>query len=649
MAVKVFDGRGQLLEVSAPLAKGGEGSFCTVHKDPLIAVKIYHKDIKGLEERGRKLSLMVRHPSPEVKALAAWPIETVTERPGGPVIGFVMDYARGYREAHFVYGIKDRKVHFPKADWRFLIRAASNMARAFAVVHSHGHVIGDVNHSSVMISPDATVKLIDCDSWQVTLEGQSFRNLVGEALHTAPELQGKNLSSVTRTTNHDLFGLAVLIFELLFMGRHPFMGRYSGKGDPGLEDNIREFRFAYGPGAASRQMSPPPGSLPLESASPKLASLFGAAFSPEGVKSRPPASAWITALDALFSSLAKCPQNDAHYFWKEDSGCPWCRIEALTGVTLFNPVFTSVPNGTGGFDLALVWRSIEAVPSPGSVPSPNPIRMQIAPDRDVQRKAERRRWTLLSGVLVIALICVGLGMTGLSGLIFWVILFGLVATVSIANSQVEAERRRCKALVATTQNQASIAQARWSSEAQDVRFKEKLLELQQCRSRHENLPKVHQQRLQILQSTIREHQLHAFLDRFLIASAKIPGIGPARCATLRSYGIESAADLDNNAIMSVPGFGPSYTSKLLQWHRTLEAQFRFDPSKGVDPTDIAKVEQEIANTRAALERDLRAGANALAQIARQIETSRQVLRPVIEAALGQLAQAETNLKALSAI
>ena len=598
-----------------------------------------------MEERGRKLALMVKHPSPEVQALAAWPTETIAERPGGPVVGFVMPVAKG-REAHFVYGVKDRKVHFPKADWRFLIRAASNMARAFAVVHRHGYVIGDVNHSSVMIAPDATVKLIDCDSWQITLEGQSFRNLVGEALHTAPELQGKNLSSVSRSVNHDLFGLAVLVFELLFMGRHPFMGRYSGKGDPGLEDNIREFRFAYGSGATGRQMSPPPGSLPLESVSAKLASLFEAAFSPDGVRSRPPASAWITTLDALFGALAKCPQNDAHYFWKEDKGCPWCKIEALTGVTLFNPVFTAVPNATGGIDLALVWRSIEAVQPPGSPPPPTPVLAQIAPERDIVRKAERRRWILLGGFLAIAFASVALVTAGLSGWVLWTVLGGAIVTLSTANGQVEAERKRWAALVGVAQTQAKAAQSRWHSEAGDGRFQQKLHELQQCRVSYQDLPRGRQQKLQHLQDTIRDRQLHAFLDRHLIASAKIPGIGPARSATLRSYGIESAADIKTNAIMNVPGFGPSYTSKLSYWLQTLESQFRFNPSKGVDPADVAKVEQEIANTRSHLERDLRAGANALRQIVHQIEQSRQVLRPGVEAAVGQLAQAEANLKAL---
>lgn len=47
---------------------------------------------------------------------------------------------------------------------------------------------------------------------------------VGVPLWTPPELQGRDFRGLTRTKNHDRFGLAVLMFQLLFMGRHPFAG-----------------------------------------------------------------------------------------------------------------------------------------------------------------------------------------------------------------------------------------------------------------------------------------------------------------------------------------------------------------------------------------------------------------------------------------
>ena len=48
-----------------------------------------------------------------------------------------------------------------------------------------------------------------------------------------------------RTPEHDRFGLAVLVFQLLFMGRHPFAGRHPERAIP-VETAMREGLFAFG-------------------------------------------------------------------------------------------------------------------------------------------------------------------------------------------------------------------------------------------------------------------------------------------------------------------------------------------------------------------------------------------------------------------
>jgi DNA-binding helix-hairpin-helix protein with protein kinase domain len=82
---------------------------------------------------------------------------------------------------------------------------------------------------------------------------------VGVPEFTPPELQGKNLSMNFRTFNHDYFGLAVLIFYTLMMGRHPFVGCYLGPGDmPPIDRLIADYRFAYSGRHSSTLMDPPP-------------------------------------------------------------------------------------------------------------------------------------------------------------------------------------------------------------------------------------------------------------------------------------------------------------------------------------------------------------------------------------------------------
>ena len=59
-------------------------------------------------------------------------------------------------------------------------------------------------------------------------------------------MQGKPLRGLIRTENHDRFGLAVLIYQLLFVGRHPCAGVYRGAGDPSFEELIADILKDFG-------------------------------------------------------------------------------------------------------------------------------------------------------------------------------------------------------------------------------------------------------------------------------------------------------------------------------------------------------------------------------------------------------------------
>jgi DNA-binding helix-hairpin-helix protein with protein kinase domain len=70
----------------------------------------------------------------------------------------------------------------------------------------------------------------------------------------------------------------VVIFQLLFMGRHPYSGRFLGVEEMSLERAIHEFRFAYGAKAEEKQMRQPPGTLSLNAIPSPIAELFSRAF-----------------------------------------------------------------------------------------------------------------------------------------------------------------------------------------------------------------------------------------------------------------------------------------------------------------------------------------------------------------------------------
>jgi len=203
-----------------------------------------------------------------------------------------------------------RKKTFPHADYRFLVRAAISVARAVASVHASNCVIGDINHSGILISDRAEATLIDADSFQIIEGSQHYLCRVGVPEYTPPELQGKKLGEVVRTVDHDAFGLAVIIFQLLCMGRHPFSGAYSS-GEMLIERAIREYRFVYSK-RRSAGMSPPPGSVDFGMFPTDVRESFEAAFSPS--TKRPSAEHWVRVLTSLESSLLRCSAHELHFF-----------------------------------------------------------------------------------------------------------------------------------------------------------------------------------------------------------------------------------------------------------------------------------------------------------------------------------------------
>ena len=139
------------------------------------------------------------------------------------------------RPIHELYTPMSRRTHFPAASHAFLVRAALNLARVVTRLHGGGFVIGDLNHSSVLVLPNATVRIVDADSFPLPPD---FVCRVGTPEYMPAELQDADLGSVRRLARHDVFALSVLIYQLLSGGRHPFAG-YGGRPSANLADNIR--------------------------------------------------------------------------------------------------------------------------------------------------------------------------------------------------------------------------------------------------------------------------------------------------------------------------------------------------------------------------------------------------------------------------
>jgi tetratricopeptide (TPR) repeat protein len=224
----------------------------------------------------------------------------------------------------------------------------------------------------------------------------------------------------------------------------------------------------------------------------------------------------------------------------------------------------------------------------------------------------------------------------------WLVVISGVVAFVVAQSGNKDARQKFDNAKQMAQRRWIEAEQRWRAQAGTQGFEEKKHELARRRTEYEGLTALRLKKLNELERNLRQQQLQKFLDRHRIALAGISGIGPSRQATLRSFGIETAADIDRRSIGQVPGFGPVYTSYLLGWRNSIEQRFVFNPALGVDPADRNAVEKEIGGTKTAIERELQSGSSQLRQIGQQIVIARTAMRPTLEVTLRDLAQAELD-------
>ena len=622
----VIDSRGNAITLEKELGRGGEGAVFDVAGRPDLVAKIYLKP--PTSDHAAKLAAMANLANSDLLRIAAWPTEILRDS-SGHTTGFLMPKVGGHKPIFKLYSPKPRLQEFPKADWRFLIHAASNTARAFASVHSSGLVIGDVNHGNLVVANDATVQMIDCDSFQVASGGKTWFCTVGVGTHQPPEMQGRNsYAGVIRTPDFDRFGLAVIIFQLLCMARHPFAGRFLGKGEPpSIEDAIASSKYAYSRDSSRTLMSPPPGSLPISALTPEIQELFEQAFSPTAPKAgRPDAAKWVSALGTLAADVRPCTSNRAHYYRRGLSACPWCAIEAASGATLFPAVFMQNTAGTG-IGIAALWQEVGRVAEPPQL-SPWPTVPGPANQPSPEAREAGRRSKILRGCgwLSVALaLGVALAAASPNAKPLLVPAIGVLAFV-IQWHHRTTQPGRFQIRLSEVKKDWEALRVSWTGPQNDRSFADLRASLSNIKASYDGLPGERARRLQKLHERQREKQLEEHLDRFFLAAAKISGVGPAKIATLASHGIDTAGDIVDRKVLAVPGFGDATLAKLKAWKRGHEQSFRFDSQRGVSAADTTLLEQSIVVASGKLEKEMMDGLARLRTLSAAVTNQRRSLQ-----------------------
>lgn len=350
------------LDDSLLLGRGMEGAVYRVPGDDSLLVKIYWEKVE--DELANKLRVMVANPPDDPMrdkghASIAWPKDLVLGQ-NQEICGFVMPRLRDGHAISRFYDLATRRVQLPFFTYKSLCLLGSNLASAVWALHDKGYVIGDVNEGNIMADNNALVTIVDTDSFQIreASSGIVYRCTVYTPLYTPPELQKvSSFDQVDRAPEHDLFGIGVLLFQLLMEGQLPFACAFSNPDQ--AVDAVECLKRGYFPYAqSSNGISPPPVAPPYAMLHPTLQKLFKRCFV-DGHKSpalRPTAKEWHQALRYTAHALNKCAANAQHYYFSHLQNCPWCERARLfnAGKRRGNwdpfpqPGTVSVPTGSRG-------------------------------------------------------------------------------------------------------------------------------------------------------------------------------------------------------------------------------------------------------------------------------------------------------------
>jgi serine/threonine protein kinase len=328
----------------------GEGANAKVYREKigsrLYAVKVYTDQAAFNLE---KLNFMIFNPPADLYfedagkryPLYAWPVSLVKnleEGYFGTDIGYVMpliDKTESKTLEYFYdYNLsKQLKTSINKA-LSLKIEILKNLSDAIATLHTLGHKFVDLKPQNVGVYEGTNiVSLLDCDGYEINYpsSGKKFSSTMVSPDYIAPEISGAKLEDIIVEKDQDNYALAVIIFQMLNNGIHPFQGIIA---DPNIHITTNDEAavlglYAYG-GQQSTKIMPKPQSV-HSTFLPTTRHLFDRAFL--GKTNRPSAQEWSNHFSDILENklLVRCvdfPSDAAHIRFKE-LPCPACTLNYI--------------------------------------------------------------------------------------------------------------------------------------------------------------------------------------------------------------------------------------------------------------------------------------------------------------------------------
>lgn len=338
--------------------KIGEGATALVYKvnykNQTWAAKIF-KD--GQKINSAKLQAMLEH-QPEDLSINidghdyiqyAW-VKYVIKNGVGKTIGFMMPYVdhdETYSLDTFYDPVLSKRLTPFELALTLRIQLAINLCELIENLHRNQNYFIDIKPQNIKVyKKNHKVVLLDCDGYSIYSKNSIPNRYEAELISTdyiAPEVTKGNLKPNSLGLQQDLYGLAVILFQLLNRGTHPFQGIATDKSITASTNDERAALGLYAYGLKSNwKVKPRPQSI-HNYLLDETRVLFDKSFQ---TQSRTTAQEWIDHFKGILDSkkLELCNKVDRVNKLERDlihikfSGkeCIGCKLESEKPTTIKN-------------------------------------------------------------------------------------------------------------------------------------------------------------------------------------------------------------------------------------------------------------------------------------------------------------------------
>lgn len=339
-AERLVDGEQRRVHLGPELGQGAEGAVHRIERPKARlgqVAKVVPEAARAQRAAQLKALVGMRSGLPaELLACCTWPQELLFDGQGR-VAGYLMEELQGTEPLGAWLNPTSRRERRLALSLTDRLALGVAVAMTMRTLHRSNVLVGDVSESNVRVAHAGgafRALLIDTDSFLTAFHPEGARGAMATPGYLQPErcMPARFVGPSSR--EDDQFGLAVLLFKLLFDGGHPFAAVGGAPRDQ--EEVQRSALLPWTPDGRRAGLDSPKETLPTDWAGLTLRAAFEAGLGLDRAR-RPTAHDWVELLERTRTTLVPCPADPNHLGPSASGPCRLCAAMARDGMDRSHP------------------------------------------------------------------------------------------------------------------------------------------------------------------------------------------------------------------------------------------------------------------------------------------------------------------------